>query len=288
MSRPATNPEPTSSILPCRDRSLDLTKTVIMGILNVTPDSFSDGGLFMGRERALRHAAAMVADGADIIDVGGESTRPGAGAVSVQEELDRVVPAIEAVRDAFDLPISVDTTKPEVMHAAVAAGADMINDVNALQAPGAVDVARDTGTAVCLMHMQGQPATMQQAPCYGDVVAEVGAYLAQRRDACINSGISPEKIVVDPGFGFGKNDGHNLELLRGLRGLKALGSPVLVGLSRKSMIGRLLGLAAQERTVASVVLAVIAVQNGASIVRVHDVKATRDGIRMLEAVVLPR
>jgi len=272
------------SIIDCGGRALDLQRVAIMGILNITPDSFSDGGLFLTRERALKRAIEMVGEGADIIDIGGESTRPGAAAVSVGEELERVVPVIELVRDAVAVPISIDTSQPEVMREAVAAGAGMINDVRALRAEGALSTAAELGAAVCLMHMQGEPRTMQEKPSYGDVVAEVREFLAARRQACVQAGIAPEKIIVDPGFGFGKTVAHNLALLRQLAELKALGAPISVGLSRKSMIEKVLHLPLGERLHASVALAVLAVQNGASIVRVHDVRASREAIRMTEAV----
>ncbi len=265
-------------------RRLDPGRTAIMGILNITPDSFSDGGLFLGRDRAVAHALEMAADGADIIDVGGESTRPGAPAVSVEQELARVIPVIEAVRAATELPISIDTSKPEVMRAAVAAGAGLINDVRALREPGALAAAAELRVPVCLMHMQGEPRTMQANPVYGDVVVEVRDFLAGRIAACEAAGIPRARLIVDPGFGFGKTVAHNLALLRGLAELAGLGCPVLAGLSRKSLIGAVLGLPVDERLHASVALALIAVQNGASIVRVHDVRATRDAVRMWEAV----
>ena len=275
-----TNPKPET-----RNPKPDFSgRAAIMGILNITPDSFSDGGLFLGRDQAVAHALAMAADGADIIDIGGESTRPGAPAVSVEQELARVIPVIEAVRAAVELPISIDTSKPEVMRAAVAAGAGLINDVRALREPGALAAAADLGVPVCLMHMQGEPRTMQANPVYGDVLAEVREFLAGRIAACEAAGIPRARLIVDPGFGFGKAVAHNLALLRGLSELAGLGCPVLAGLSRKSLIGAVLGLPVDERLHASVALALIAVQNGASIVRVHDVRATRDAVRMWEAV----
>lgn len=272
------------SIIDCGGRTLDLQRVAIMGILNITPDSFADGGLFLTRERALRRAIEMVEEGANIIDIGGESTRPGAAAVSVSEEIDRVVPAIEAIRDAVAVPISIDTSKPEVMREAVAAGAGMINDVRALRAEGTLATVAELGTAVCLMHMQGEPRTMQENPTYGDVVAEVREFLGERRRACLTAGIAAEKIIVDPGFGFGKTVTHNLTLLRHLAEFEVLGAPILVGLSRKSMIDKVLRLPLGERLHASVALAVLAVQNGASMVRVHDVRASCEAIRMAEAV----
>ena len=270
--------------LDCGGRALDLSRTAIMGILNVTPDSFSDGGIFLARDAAVAHALAMVEEGADVIDVGGESTRPGAQAVSVQEELDRVIPVIEAIARAVSLPISIDTSKPEVMRAAVAAGAGLINDVRALREPGALQTAAELEVPVCLMHMQGEPRNMQHHPVYTDVLGEVRDFLQQRIEACVAAGIPRRRLVVDPGFGFGKTVEHNLELLRRLGELRALGVPILAGLSRKSMIGALFGLPVAQRLHASVALALVAVQNGAAMLRVHDVRATREAIRMLEAV----
>ena len=270
--------------LDCGGRMLDLSRTAIMGILNITPDSFSDGGIFLAHDAAVAHALTMVEEGADIIDVGGESTRPGAQAVSVQEELDRVVPVIEAIACAVPVPISIDTSKPEVMRAAVAAGAGVINDVRALRATGAVETAAALAVPVCLMHMQGEPRSMQQNPAYTNVVGEVRDFLYERIETCVAAGITRDRLIIDPGFGFGKSVVHNLELLRRLSELRALGAPILAGLSRKSMIGALLGLPMAQRLQASVALALIAVQNGAGMLRVHDVRATREAIRMFEAV----
>ena len=271
--------------LRCGHHTLDLTRARVMGILNVTPDSFSDGGDFATREAALRHARQMVADGADLIDVGGESTRPGAPPVSVAEELDRVIPVIEALASELAVPVSVDTSKPEVMRAAVAAGAGLINDVAALRRPGALAAAAALRVPVCLMHMQGEPGTMQQDPAYGDVVAEVAAFLAGRLAACEAAGIPRVRLLVDPGFGFGKTLAHNLALLRGLPRLASLGVPVLAGLSRKSMIGALLGgVPVGERLHGSVAAAVLAVERGAAIVRVHDVGPTVQALRIVAAV----
>lgn len=255
-----------------------------MGILNVTPDSFSDGGAFFDPAIALDHARAMVAAGADLIDVGGESTRPGAAPVCVEDELARVIPVIEALAAELPVPISVDTSKPEVMAAAVRAGAGMINDVGALGAPGALEAARDLGVPVCLMHMRGEPRTMQVAPHYGDVVGEVRDFLAQRSAACVAAGISPERLVIDPGFGFGKTLDHNLALLARLGELRDLGLPILVGLSRKSMLGAITGRAVGERLPASLAAALLAVERGASILRVHDVASTVDVLKVQEAV----
>ncbi len=255
-----------------------------MGILNITPDSFSDGGVFLSPEKAIAQALRMAEEGADIIDVGGESTRPGARPVSVQEELDRVLPVVEVLHGRIPLPISIDTSKPEVMRAAVAVGAGFINDVRALREPGALEAAAQLEVPVCLMHMRGEPRTMQDEPRYADVVAEVRDFLGQRRDACMEAGILASRLVIDPGFGFGKSLQHNIELLRGLKKLGNLGLPVLAGLSRKSMIGKALGLPVEQRLHASVALALMAVQQGARLVRVHDVGPTVETLRMWQAV----
>lgn len=267
----------------CGNRRISLSRTIVMGILNVTPDSFSDGGRFRGLDAALRHAESMQAAGAEIIDIGGESTRPGSEGVVLSQELDRVIPVIEVLHREFDAVLSIDTSKPAVMKAAIDAGAGMINDINALRSEGAIPVAAAAGVPVCLMHMLGEPRTMQKNPAYVDVVVEVRDYLASRAVACIAGGMDKGQIVVDPGFGFGKNIGHNLELLRRL---DELGTeyPVLAGLSRKSMIGKLLGLPLDRRVHASVALAMIAVGNGARLLRVHDVGPTVDAVRMYEAV----
>lgn len=270
--------------LDCAGTVVDLSRPQVMGILNVTPDSFSDGGRFVARDRALAHARAMVEEGAAIIDVGGESTRPGAEAVSVQQELDRVVPVIEALRAELPAAISVDTGKPEVMRAAVAAGAGFINDVRALREPGALAAAAAAGVPVCLMHMQGEPRSMQHRPHYVDVVAEVRAFLLERAAACAAAGIPPHRILLDPGFGFGKTAEHNLRLLKHLPVLTDTGYAVLAGLSRKSLIGTVLGLPVEQRLAPSVALAVLAVWQGARIVRVHDVAATVQAVRMCAAV----
>ncbi|MFL6648085.1 MAG: dihydropteroate synthase [Sulfurifustaceae bacterium] len=262
---------------------LELPRVAVMGILNVTPDSFSDGGRFFQVDRAMARAHAMVEEGAAMIDVGGESTRPGAPPVSVQEELDRVVPVVERLARETDVPISVDTSKPDVMRAAVAAGAAMINDVRALLEPGALAAAAELGRPIVLMHMRGEPTTMQRDPCYTDVVREVSEFLEARIAAAHAAGIPRGLIFIDPGFGFGKTVEHNLELLRRLRELTRI-APVLAGLSRKSMIGKLLDLPVDQRLHPSVALALIAVQNGARIVRVHDVAPTVQALRMLEAV----
>ena len=270
--------------LDCAGTSLDLSQPQVMGILNVTPDSFSDGGRFAGHDAALSHARAMVEEGAAIIDVGGESTRPGAAPVSVQQELDRVIPVIEAVRAEHPVVISVDTSKPAVMRAAVAAGAGFINDVRALREPGALEAAAASAVPVCLMHMQGEPRSMQQQPQYQDVIAEVRAFLLDRAAACHAAGILRERIVLDPGFGFGKTVAHNLQLLKHLPILVEAGHAVLAGLSRKSLIGSVLGLPVEQRLQPSVALAVLAVWQGARIVRVHDVAATVQAVRMCAAV----
>jgi len=274
----------TPVLLRCADKTLDLSRPVVMGVLNVTPDSFSDGGKFFDVEAAVAQGTRMAGEGAAIVDVGGESTRPGAHAVDAQEELRRVLPVIERLRAATTLIISIDTSKPEVMHAAAAAGAGLINDVRALREPGALAAAAATGCALSLMHMQGSPATMQLAPHYRDVVAEVRSFLAERVAACRAAGVSPDRLLVDPGFGFGKNLEHNLTLLRHLREVAPHGPPVLVGLSRKAMLGTLTQRPPGERTCGSVALAVIAALNGARIVRAHDVAATLDALNVVTAV----
>ncbi len=272
-------------IFDCAGKALDLTSPRVMGILTVTPDSFSDGGRVLGREQAIAQALRMVEEGAAIIDIGGESTRPGAAEVSVEEEIARVVPVIEALAPVLPVPISVDTSKPEVMRAAAAAGVGLINDVYALRREGALEAAASTGLPVCLMHMQGEPRTMQAKPHYGDVVTEVKAFLAERLAACEAAGIPREQVLLDPGFGFGKTLEHNFALLKQLRELEALGAPLLVGISRKSMIGLILdGAPVEQRLHGSVAAALIAAQAGARILRVHDVKPTADALRVLAAV----
>ena len=255
-----------------------------MGVLNVTPDSFSDGGRFASIEAAVAHALRMVDEGAGLIDVGGESTRPGAQAVGAEEEIRRVVPVIEALAARTKVPISIDTSKPAVMAAAVRAGASMINDVRALREPGALEAAAETEAAICLMHMQGEPRTMQADPRYGDVVAEVRDVLRERADACLASGIAKDRLVIDPGIGFGKRLEHNLALLAGLPALTGLGWPVLVGVSRKSMFATLLGRNVDERLAGGVAAATAAVLAGASIVRTHDVAATVDAVKVAIAL----
>lgn len=258
---------------------------LVMGILNVTPDSFSDGGRFNRPDTAIERVRRMIGEGADIIDIGGESTRPGAPAVSEEEELQRVIPVIEAIRHESEIPVSVDTSKPGVMRQAVAAGAGLINDVRALQEAGALEAAAELGVPVCLMHMQGQPRTMQANPQYDDVVAEVRAFLLARADACRAAGIGEQNIILDPGFGFGKTVKHNLTLFRHLDRLVEAGYPVMVGVSRKSMIGKLLNDRPVEgRLAASVGLATLAAWLGAAILRVHDVQETVDALAMCRAV----
>lgn len=264
--------------------SLMFDRPMLMGILNVTPDSFSDGGRFNAPDLALAHVEQMINDGADIIDIGGESTRPGAAAVSEQDELARVVPLVEAIRSRFDVPISVDTSKPGVMRAAVAAGADMLNDVRALQEEGALSAAAELDVPVCLMHMQGEPRSMQHNPQYDDVTADVMQFLTERVSACQAAGICKDKLLLDPGFGFGKSLTHNLTLLRELDRFKSLGLPILVGISRKSMIGAVLDKPVEQRLFGSLAAASLALWQGASIIRVHDVAATKDVLRFCQAV----
>ncbi len=255
----------------------------MLGIVNVTPNSFSDGGRFLDSSRAIEHGLRLHGEGADFVDVGGESTRPGAQAVPAEEELRRVMPIVEAlVRER--VRVSVDTLKPEVMRAAIAAGCSMINDVNAFRAPGAIDAVAASDVGVIVMHMQGTPATMQAAPRYDDVVAEVGAFLRERAAALEAAGVASERIVLDPGFGFGKTLEHNKALFRGIPALASLGYPILAGVSRKRMIGDITGRGVEERAVGSVVAALLAVQNGARLVRVHDVKETVDALNTWEAL----
>jgi dihydropteroate synthase len=270
--------------LRCAAQTLDLSRPVVMGVLNVTPDSFSDGGRFASHTAAVEHGLRMAGEGAALIDVGGESTRPGAEPVTVQEELRRILPVIEQLRRATAAIISVDTSKGEVMRAAAAAGAGFINDVRALREPGALEAAAASGCGLCLMHMQGEPRSMQVQPRYRDVVAEVRAFLGERVAACRAAGIDPSRLTVDPGFGFGKTLEHNLTLLRHLPELVAGGPPVLVGLSRKSTVGKLTGREADERVYGSVALAVIAALKGARIIRAHDVAATVDALKVTTAV----
>jgi len=270
--------------LACRDTLLDLAGPVVMGVLNVTPDSFSDGGSYLDPAVAVDRGLWMAEEGAGIIDVGGESTRPGAGPVAAREELGRVLPVIERLAARLAVPISIDTSKPEVMRAAVAAGASFINDVRALQTPGAVEAAAESRAAVCLMHMGGEPRTMQDDPRYDDVVADVHGYLAARVAACRRGGIAADRICVDPGIGFGKRPEHNLALLAALDQLADPAIPVLVGVSRKSLVGIITGRPASGRLAGSVAFAALAVMRGAAIVRAHDVAATVDAVKVASAL----
>jgi dihydropteroate synthase len=272
-----------SRILRCGKYSLDLSRPLVMGVVNVTPDSFSDGGLHADAKQAAAHARRLIGEGADIIDVGGESTRPGATPVTLDEERRRVLPLVETLA-AGNVPVSVDTRKAEMMRDAIAAGAAMINDVTALSGPGALHAVAGTPAGVCLMHMQGHPGTMQVNPRYDDVTREVHDYLARRIAAATAAGIDPGRIVVDPGFGFGKTTEHNLALLRSLAEFRSLGVALAAGLSRKAMLGKLTGREPRDRIHASVAAALLAVQNGAQIVRVHDVAATRDALAVWAAV----
>ncbi|MEA3107521.1 MAG: dihydropteroate synthase [Gammaproteobacteria bacterium] len=272
----------------CLNRVVDLTRPVVMGILNLTSDSFSDGGRYLRPEAALDRAAEMASEGADIIDIGGESTRPGAHLVEESIETERVVPIIERIARTLDVTISIDTSKPGVMAAAAAAGAHIVNDVYALRAPGAREWAAGSGVGVCLMHMQGEPRTMQQHPHYQDVVAEVSEFLVRERESCLSAGVARDAIVLDPGVGFGKGLEHNMTLLKELPRLVALGSPLLVGVSRKSFIGRVLERSTEERLYGGLGLAALAVSMGARIIRTHDVAPTRDAIRMVAAVLQGR
>jgi dihydropteroate synthase len=279
--RPPT-PDPRPFLQAGRFR-LALDHPLIMGVVNVTPDSFSDGGEHFGTEAAVAHARRLVDEGADIVDLGGESSRPGAQPVALEEEARRVLPVLERLV-ALDVPVSIDTTKPALMRRALAAGAAMVNDITALRAEGALEALAASQAAVCLMHMQGEPRTMQAEPRYRDVVAEVDAFLRERAAAAIAAGIAAGRIVLDPGFGFGKTAAHNLELLRALPRLSQIGHPLLAGLSRKSLFGRITGRGPGERAHASVAGALLAAQRGAAIVRVHDVAATRDALLVLRAV----
>ncbi len=270
--------------LQCAEKEISLDSPIVMGILNVTPDSFSDGGLFNHIDSALYQAEKMHSDGALIIDVGGESTRPGAGSVSAAEEMDRVIPIIEKICRELDVVISIDTSKASVMIEAAKAGAGMINDVNALRGIGALKAAQATGLPVCLMHMKGEPRTMQAKPEYKDVVAEVKDFLSQRVELCLQQGITKEQIIIDPGFGFGKTLAHNISLFKQLEEFNKLGCPILVGASRKTMIGQITGKEVDDRLAGSVTLAAMASLNGASILRVHDVAETVDAIKIAAAL----
>ncbi|GMR15210.1 MAG: dihydropteroate synthase [Gammaproteobacteria bacterium] len=277
--------EPRIRELDCTGRIVTLDRPRIMGVLNVTPDSFYDGGQWLGVDEAIRHALLMQEEGADMIDVGGESTRPGAQAVPLQQELDRVIPVIEAIAPRLTVPVSIDTRKPEVMREAVAAGAGMINDVFALQCDGAVQAAADLAVPVCLMHMQRGPRVMQDSPDYNDVAQEVRQFLLQRAKHCEENSILPKNIVLDPGFGFGKSLQHNIKLFHALPSLVATGYPILLGVSRKTMIGQLTGRETAGRMPGSITAAALAVLQGAVIVRVHDVAATRDALKVATALV---
>ncbi len=270
-------------ILRCGAFALNLSRPLVMGVVNITPDSFSDGGKFLAANAAIDHGLQLIEEGADILDIGGESTRPGAEPVNIAEELRRVLPIIQAMQGK-NVPISIDTMKPEVMKAAIRAGASMVNDVNALRADGALEVCAESNVGVCLMHMQGSPRTMQLEPSYSDVVAEVKTFLLDRAQACERAGIARDRIVIDPGFGFGKNREHNLTLLRRLKEFRELGYAVLAGLSRKSVLGKITGQEVVSRVPASVAAAMLAAQTGAHIVRVHDVRATKDALAILHAV----
>ncbi|MBC53145.1 MAG: dihydropteroate synthase [Gammaproteobacteria bacterium] len=295
MLSQTTDPDVSAPFLQCGSRRLDLSTPRIMGVLNVTPDSFSDGGALrasrgdaagfsVSLDKALRRAESMVADGAAIIDVGGESTRPGAAPVSEQQELDRVVPVIEALARRLDVIVSVDTSNPAVIRESARVGAGLVNDVRALRREGALSAAAATAMGVCLMHMQGEPGTMQQAPDYDNLLADVQAFLQQRATACEASGIARARICLDPGFGFGKTLAHNYTLLRDMQQLLGTGLPLLAGLSRKSMIGAVVERQVADRLPGSLAAAVLAVMHGASIVRVHDVAATADALKVVQAV----
>jgi dihydropteroate synthase len=263
---------------------LEFSRPLVMGIINVTPDSFSDGGRYSNAQAAITHGLTLVAEGADILDIGGESTRPGATPVSLEQELVRVLPVIEALSRQIAIPISIDTYKPQVMRAAIAAGASIVNDVRALQEPGAIKVIADSDAGVCLMHAQGTPQNMQDDPHYDDVVLEVAAFLQARAQALLDAGVAADRICIDPGFGFGKRSCHNIALLKGLPTLCDLGYPVLVGLSRKSVLGQIAGGGIENRLSASISAAMIAAMKGAAIIRVHDVKATKDALNILQAM----
>ncbi|MBC7755871.1 MAG: dihydropteroate synthase [Bdellovibrio sp.] len=271
-------------IFDCGKFQLDLTAPKVMGIVNVTPDSFSDGGQFAASNLAIEHALELAEEGAAILDIGGESTRPNAVPVGLQEELGRVIPVIEALVSKVNIPISIDTYKPQVMQAAIAAGASIVNDVRALQEEGAIEVVAKSNAGVCLMHMQGTPQTMQVNPQYDNVVNEVIAFLQSRQQACIDAGITKDRIVLDPGFGFGKTRAHNIVLIQHLHQFSTLGQPLLVGLSRKSILGQLTDNDVDARLYASIAANVIAALNGAKIVRVHDVKATVDALKIVSAI----
>lgn len=269
--------------LMARGQELNLSTPQVMGILNVTPDSFSDGGTHNSLNDAVNHAAKLIAEGASIIDIGGESTRPGASDVSIDEELQRVVPVVEAIRQRFDVWISVDTSKAQVITESANVGASIINDIRSLQEPGALEAAAKTGLPICIMHMQGDPKTMQQSPHYENVMIDVDRFLRENIQRCVDAGIEKNQIILDPGFGFGKNLAHNYQLLAHLSELHHFGLPILAGMSRKSMVGQLLNVPPQERVAGSVACAVIAAMQGAQIIRVHDVKETVDAMKVVQA-----
>lgn len=268
----------------CGKFQLELTRPHVMGIVNVTPDSFSDGGKYSSTASAVEHGLQLIAEGADILDIGGESTRPGAQPVSLDDELQRVIPVIEALSAVTSVPLSIDTYKPEVMRAAILAGADIVNDISALREDGALEIVANSSAGVCLMHMQGVPQTMQINPTYGDVVAEVKQFLSDRVDTCLVHGIVKERILLDPGFGFGKTTAHNVALIQHLDSLAELGFPLLVGLSRKSVLGKIAGGDELQRLHAGLAASVVSAMKGAKIVRVHDVKATVDALKVVTAV----
>lgn len=271
-------------IFACGKFQLDLTTPRVMGIVNVTPDSFSDGGKFSQTRQAVAHALQLAEEGADILDIGGESTRPNAMHVSLQEELNRVMPVIESLVGQINIPLSIDTYKPQVMQAAIDAGASIVNDVRALQEEGALEIVAKSNAGVCLMHMQGTPQTMQNHPHYDDVVNEIKAFLAARLQASIDAGVAKSRIVLDPGFGFGKTREHNISLIRELESFISLGQPLLVGLSRKSVLGQVTGNDVDARLYASIAASVIAAQKGAKILRVHDVRATVEALKVVAAI----
>ncbi|MDI1308293.1 MAG: dihydropteroate synthase [Methylotenera sp.] len=268
----------------CGKYQLLLNRPHVMGIVNVTPDSFSDGGKFSSTELAIEHALKLIAEGADILDIGGESTRPGAAIVSLDEELKRVIPVIEALSKTCHVPISIDTYKPEVMRQAIAAGVDIVNDIRALQEPNALEIVAQSKVGVCLMHMQGTPQTMQLEPYYADVVSEVKQFLVDRMNATLAHGIEKNRILLDPGFGFGKTRAHNIALIQHLDELNKIGQPMLVGLSRKSVLGSITGGDEGQRLYASIAASVISAMKGAKIIRVHDVKATVDALKVVTAI----
>ncbi|HBA09551.1 MAG TPA: dihydropteroate synthase [Methylotenera mobilis] len=274
----------TQYLFNCGKYQLNLNRPHVMGIVNVTPDSFSDGGKYSSTDLAVEHGLALIAEGADILDIGGESTRPGAPPVSLDEELRRVMPVIEALAAVSTVPLSIDTYKPEVMRSAIAAGIDIVNDVRALQEDGAVEIVANSDVGVCLMHMQGMPQTMQLAPSYQDVVSEVVHFLSDRMHVVTSAGIAIDRIVLDPGFGFGKTTAHNIALIQHLTEIDAIGRPLLVGLSRKSVLGKIAGGDEQQRLHAGLAASVISAMKGAKIVRVHDVKATVDALKIVTAV----